>query len=331
MRSAIVFCCLIAIAFSTNDSEWENFKIKFGRKYKSPTEEYYRKKIFLNNKLTIDRHNQRYAEGRSTFTLGINQLADLTTKEYNDLMNGYKMNKRIPSALIHNTVAESNNTSVDWRTSGCISPVEDQGQCGSCWAFSTTGSTEFVNCQSKGTLNVLSEQNLIDCTYSYGNTGCDGGSIVASFQYIIDTNGIDTEESYPYTGTSTSTECKYAFTSRGGTLTGYIDVTPSSDESVLQNAVDISAVSASIDASQESFQLYSSGLYDEPLCSSTELNHAILIVGYGTNEEASDFWLVKNSWGTSWGEQGYINMSRNKNNQCGIATEASYPLLEEIP
>ncbi|GAB6023070.1 hypothetical protein CHUAL_007161 [Chamberlinius hualienensis] len=325
MKTAIIVCCLVAVAMAT--PEWEAFKTKFNRKYKNPTEEAFRKKIFLNNKFEIDRHNQRFAEGKTTFTMGINQFADLTTQEFNERYNNYKKverdNSRVAVLPPSKNVGAGANT-VDWRTSGCVTGVKDQGQCGSCWAFSTTGSVEFACCRARGNLVSLSEQNLVDCTYSYGNLGCNGGLMDSAFQYVIDNNGIDTEASYPYSATSAIGNCKFNSANIGCTISGFKDI-PTGSESQLQSAVDGQVVSVAIDASRISFQLYAGGVYDEPLCSSTQLDHGVLAVGYG-NLQAGDTWLVKNSWGTSWGEAGYINMSRNKNNQCGIATEASYPV-----
>ncbi|XP_041089807.1 procathepsin L-like, partial [Polyodon spathula] len=145
-----------------------------------------------------------------------------------------------------------------------------------------------------------------------------------AFQYIKDNGGIDTEESYPYE--AEDGKCRYSPQSIGATCSGYVDI-PSGDENALQEAVaTIGPISVAIDAGHISFQLYESGIYSEPECSSLDLDHGVLAVGYGSNK-GKDYWLVKNSWGLSWGDNGYIMMSRNKNNQCGIATASSYPLV----
>ncbi|GAB6023071.1 hypothetical protein CHUAL_007162 [Chamberlinius hualienensis] len=231
-------------------------------------------------------------------------------------------NSRVAVLPPSKNVGAGANT-VNWRTSGCVTGVKNQGQCGSCWAFSTTGSVEFACCSTRGNLVSLSEQNLIDCTYSYSNLGCDGGMMGSSFQYIIDHNGIDTVS--PYTATSAPGDCKFSTVNVGCTISSFSYV-PTGSEIELQSAVDGQVVSVAIDASHLSFQLYTCGVYNEILCSSTQLNHGVLVVGYG-HLPGGDIWLVKNSWGISWGEAGYINMSRNKNNQCGIATEASYAIV----
>ncbi|XP_035217918.1 cathepsin L-like [Stegodyphus dumicola] len=146
-----------------------------------------------------------------------------------------------------------------------------------------------------------------------------------AFEYIEYNHGIDTEEAYPYR--AKQGRCHYKKSNRGATDTGYVDV-PSGDETKLMEAVaTVGPISVAIDASHESFQFYSHGVYNEVECDSQNLDHGVLVVGYGTTEDGEDYWLVKNSWGTVWGDQGYIKMSRNKNNQCGIASQASYPLV----
>jgi hypothetical protein len=180
------------------------------------------------------------------------------------------------------------------------------GQCGSCWSFSTTGSTEGANFLKHGRLTSLSEQNLVDCSSSYGNHGCNGGLMDNAFEYIIRNKGIDTEESYPYHAAQGA--CRYDRQHSGGSLVGYTNV-PSGNEEALHHAVATEPTSVAIDASHSSFQFYKGGVYDEPACSSTRLDHGVLAVGWGVRD-GKDYWLVKNSWGADWGLSGYIEVHR---------------------
>ncbi|KAH8358234.1 hypothetical protein KR084_008809 [Drosophila pseudotakahashii] len=309
--------------------EWHNFKLEHRKNYKDETEDCFRLKIFIENKHRIAKHSQLFAEGKVSFKLGVNKYADMLSHEFRAQMNGYNntLHKelRLKGATFISPAHVTLPKSVDWREKGAVTGVKDQGHCGSCWAFSSTGSLEGQHFRKSGKLVSLSEQNLVDCSTKYDNNGCDGGNMDNAFRYVKDNGGIDTEESYPYQAIDDS--CNFNKDTIGATDTGFVDI-PQGDEKKLAEAVaTIGPVSVAIDASHESFQLYSEGVYDEPACDAQNLDHGVLVVGFGTDESGEDYWLVKNSWGSSWGDEGFIKMLRNGNNQCGIASDSSYPLV----
>jgi len=212
---------------------------------------------------------------------------------------------------------------LDWVTKGKVTGVKNQGQCGSCWAFSTTGSVEGAHSiKPGGTLVSLSEQQLVDCSSSYGNAGCNGGLMDSAFKWIMaqGAKGITSEAAYPYTAQNGN--CKSPAPAMAATVSGFHDVAQS--ETALLSATNIGPVSIAIEADQQCFQFYSGGILDNAACGTT-LDHGVLLVGYGTTT-GKDFWRVKNSWGTSWGESGYVRFIRGKN-QCGLTQMASYPTV----
>ncbi|XP_054270369.1 cathepsin L [Macrosteles quadrilineatus] len=314
--------------------EWNLFKMTHGKNYTSDMEDKFRLKVFLDNKHKIIKHNTRYTNGLVSYKLAMNKYGDMLHHEFISTMNGFNRTKQMkltgmsmmdkPVTFIEPANVEL-PSSVDWRTKGAVTPVKDQGHCGSCWSFSATGALEGQHFRKSGKLVSLSEQNLIDCSGKYGNQGCNGGLMDNAFQYIRDNRGIDTEGAYPYEAEDDT--CRYRPEASGATDSGFVDI-PEGNESKLKAAVaTIGPVSVAIDASHESFQFYSGDVYYEPECSPTQLDHGVLVVGYGTDEDGNDYWLVKNSWGESWGDKGFIKMARNKDNNCGIASSASYPLV----
>merc|ERR1712121_25021 len=300
------------------DNEWENFKQNFERQFASKYEHDTRKAVFADNLRLINKHNAEHAIGLHSYTLGINDFADLTNEEFVKMYNGFVAPSNIEQVEF-NGVVGSLPESVDWRSKGYVTPVKNQGQCGSCWAFSAVVTMEGAHYKKAGKLVSLSEQNLVDCVGK--DHGCNGGLPFDAIRYVIHNHGIDTEESYKYT--ASEGQCHFNKSNVGATIRHVVRL-PSANETALQEAVaTIGPVSVGIDASHRSFQLYKHGLYHEHHCSDTLLDHGVAVVGFGT-ENGQDYYLVKNSWGASWGEDGYIKMRRNQHNQCGIATMAVY-------
>ncbi|XP_023698239.1 cathepsin L.1 [Paramormyrops kingsleyae] len=319
-----------AASLSLEDLEFHAWKLQFGKVYDSPAEEAQRRLTWLSNRKLVIVHNMLADQGLKSYRLGMTFFSDMDNQEYRRTAFsgclGYfnATLGRKGSSFLRQVGGLGLPSEVDWRTKGYVTEVKDQKQCGSCWAFSATGSLEGQTFRKTQKLVSLSEQQLVDCSGDYGNFGCGGGLMDNAFKYIKDNGGIDTEEAYPYE--AMDGKCRFKPDAIGATCSGYVDV-PEGDEAALQEAVaTVGPISVAIDAGHVSFQLYNSGIYNEPECSSSDLDHGVLAVGYGT-EDGQDYWLVKNSWGLAWGDKGYIKMSRNKQNQCGIATASSYPLV----
>ncbi|KAI7745197.1 hypothetical protein M8C21_020075 [Ambrosia artemisiifolia] len=293
--------------------------------YATDEEHLYRLTIFQDNYDYILHHN---TYSNSSYTLSLNRFADLTLHEFKlarlrglsasgDLI---RLNRGRGSVI---RLDDDLPKSVDWRDKGAVTKVKDQGSCGACWAFSATGAMEGINQIVTGSLISLSEQELVDCDRSF-NSGCDGGLMDYAYEFVIKNKGIDTEEDYPYKGKA-STCNKNKLKTHVVTIDGYKDV-PENNEDQLLQAVATQPVSVGICGSERAFQLYSSGIFTGPC--SINLDHAVLIVGYDS-KDGVDYWIIKNSWGTSWGMDGYMYMARNigdSNGLCGINMLASYPI-----
>jgi len=329
MRFAFLIFAVIASASAltlfdqTLNGEWELYKQQFNKLYETKQAESHRRMIWERNHKQILKHNQEALDGKHTFTMKMNKFGDLTNEEFRSQYNGFNASL--------STIKESERQyyvpknvkipdSVDWRTQGYVTPIKDQGQCGSCWAFSAVASLEGQHFKATNMLVSLSEQNLVDCSRAQGNQGCQGGLMDQAFTYIKSNMGIDTEMSYPYH--AVNQQCQFKASDVGATDTGFMDI-PAQNEDALANAIaTVGPISVAIDAAHNSFQFYHTGIYYEPACSATRLDHGVTAVGYGNG-----FYIVKNSWGLGWGDQGYIMMSRGRQNNCGIATMSSYPLV----
>jgi len=278
-----------------------------------------RYRTFKDNVDFIADHNKNHADALG-YTVGINEFADMTNAEFKRTMTGYNalQKPKFEEVLFDESAAPA---SVDWTTKNAVTPVKNQGQCGSCWAFSTTGSVEGVNAIKSGKLESFSEQQLVSCAGKYGNQGCNGGLMDDGFKYIV-ANGDSLESSYPYTGKTG--KCTQSKIKKAVSITGFSDVKPN-NEKQLAAAVAQNPVSVAIEADQSGFQFYKSGVFSGAC--GTKLDHGVLVVGYG-KDGGKSYWKVKNSWGSSWGQKGYILMAKDgkkKQGQCGIAMQPSYP------
>jgi len=313
-------------AFEDDKSLWSrftSFQERFNKKYSTLEELETRFDIFRTNLRNIIEHN---LVPNQNFTMGINQFTDLTQEEFKaQYTGGYKTNVGSYGCATFTSSATGAPVSIDWRKKNAVTSVKDQGQCGSCWAFSSTGAAEGAWAIKTGTLVDLSEEQLVECAtgIQYGSHGCNGGQMEGAFKYLIQ-NGQCADSTYPYTsGNGQSGSCKSC--TKVAQFSSCSDVKPN-DQIVLKNAVAQQPVSVAIEADTRYFQSYSGGIMDSPSCG-TNLDHGVLIVGYG-EENGNKYWLVKNSWSTSWGEQGYFRVQRTDSTNdpgiCGIAMDPSF-------
>ena len=300
------------------------WKAQMSKHYATEAEEEAAIKAFVSNEEIINTHNAK----NLSYKLGHNEFSDLTWEDFQARHMGELYLNRNPknAQRVHLTgdnVGKPLDDAVDWVAKGAVTPIKNQGRCGSCWSFSTTGSVEGAYQIANGDLVSLSEEDLVQCDHN-GDQGCNGGLMDNAFEWI-EQNGIAAEADYPYTsGQGVTGTCDSAKSAKPVvTITGFTDV-PKGDEDALKSAVAQGPVSIAIEADKSAFQLYKSGVLDSDGCG-TKLDHGVLTVGYGTDSASGkDYWKVKNSWGSTWGEDGYIRMVRGKD-MCGIAQSASYP------
>lgn len=324
----LALCLLSLLALSQGfEPTLDNFHLwthRHSKTYESEGERLLRALVWLDNAHFVKEKNTE----QNGVTYRLNQFADLTHEEYKEKLSPVSQ-EDVERVKAHQILLEmppwiSLPASANWTAKGAVTPVKNQGQCGSCYSFSTTGAVEGACAIKTGKLVSLSEQQIMDCSWEYGNNGCNGGMFDRAFEYINQTGGIDTEKSYPYTGKESHT-CKYNAKNSGGTVSAYYYVNQGNEQALAYVLANKGPVAVAINAGMRDFQFYSTGVYDNPKCDDS-LNHGVLAVGYGVETSSGKaYFLVKNSWGPTWGLNGYVKMRRNKNNQCGIATYPSIP------
>jgi len=298
--------------------QWKNTQNKA---YSSPKEEQFRKLNFYRNHRNIQTVN---TDATLTYKAGLNQFSDLTEEEFVAKYTGF-VGVDASNSVAHVNKGEINDDNVDWRTQGAVNAVKNQGQCGSCWAFSAVGAYESAWKIGGHQLLSFSEQQLVDCSGSYGNQGCNGGLMNNAFNYWIKgSKGVELESDYPYTGRDGT--CKFNATKITGTIRAFAVIAQNDCDGLL-HAITNQPVAIGIAAN--AIMSYTSGIFNNPRCG-TQLNHGVVAIGYGA-VSAQEYWLVRNSWGPTWGEQGYIRVARDDNKKepgmCGICMAASYPTV----
>jgi C1A family cysteine protease len=301
---------------SAVEQQYQLYLAEYGKSIANGDEYQMRLRIFEQNLKKIEQINAE----QDSYRVAVNKFADMTDAEYKKMLGYVQIKNRMPAQEFTGAADDSK----DWRKDGAVNGVQDQGQCGSCWAFSATAAFEGAYFQKTGKLVKFSEQQLVDCSGSFGNEGCNGGLMDSAFQYLEQTP-FCTAKDYKYTardGKCKASSCGVP----DAKTTGHTDV-PAKSAQALKNALSQRVVSVAIEADQSSFQFYSGGILSSGC--GINLDHGVTAVGYGT-ENGKDYWIVRNSWGAGWGESGYIRIgtgNESKGGVCGILLDASYPQL----
>jgi C1A family cysteine protease len=315
-----------AVASASNETAFRGWMSTYSKTY--PTVALFEQHLaaFLENDRIINEHNAQ----ESSYTLGHNEFSDLTNAEFNKLYLDMSYVGHAPGATgnaVHNNQTVTAGA-VDWAKQGAVTPIKNQGQCGSCWSFSTTGALEGAYKIKHGSLTSFSEQQLVACDKV--DNGCNGGLMDNAFTWITKNGGLCSESSYPYTaGKGTRGTCKTSCSTVSNSAPhGHKDV--AGNDNAMSSALEIGPVSVAIEADKSAFQLYKSGVLSSNACG-TKLDHGVLAVGFGSMG-GKDYYKVKNSWGASWGMSGYILLEKGGSapakGMCGILSgPPSYPLL----
>merc|ERR1712226_725246 len=348
LRSAAALCALVALASAlpTNrvspllkhdlelDEHFTAWKTAHSREYATQEKHDSRRVIFAQNKAIVDEHNA----GNHSYRMGLNLHADLTLEEFKS-RHGFlghlsTIGTEHSAATARHNVTGGAPTSADWRDENLVNPIKNQEQCGSCWAFSTVDSYESAVAKKTGKLVSFSEQDLVDCckdvkvpgTAQTCCNGCQGGLMDFGFQYLMDKqNGEDTTEaSYPYKAKQGTCDLSGKSKSGAAAISSFKDIAQGDEDALVDACGTQGVISVAVNAGTSGWQLYKEGVFDPWFCNGQKLDHGVAVVGFGT--DGKDYWILRNSWGTVWGEEGYMRIRRGKNT-CGIANSASYPVV----
>lgn len=318
--------CIACLLQFTNSFEFEKqfdqFETKYEKQYSSEQERTKRFQIFHKNLEFIEKHNA----GNHSWKLGMNQFGDLTQKEFAKRNNQFQSQKNKTS--IQTNVKKPSCTEVDWVKQGAVLPVVNQGPCGSSPYYSATGAVAGRVAISGQPLYDLSIQEVIDCSGSFGNNGCEGGMMTFEFEYIMSKGGLCLDSDYPYQANDMKCRSSSLCKQRYGNITSYSKL-PVADTKAFESALCDGPVATAVIASGSHFQLYKSGVFNETGCGDYP-DHGILMVGFGTDPVFGDYWKLQNSWTSGWGEEGYIRLCRNcgmKTGECAVMLEGSYPIV----
>ncbi|XP_052584902.1 cathepsin M-like [Peromyscus californicus insignis] len=308
------------------DADWQMWKIKYGKTY-SLEEEGRKKAVWEENTKMIKLHNGENGLGKNGFAMEMNEFGDMTGEEFRNMMINFQVPTLKKEKNVQKHLAGDVPNFLNWKKRGYVTTVRRQSDCNACWAISVAGAIEGQIFRKTGKLIPLSVQNLVDCSRSHGNEGCYRGNTYLAFEYVKDNGGLESEATYPYE--DKEGPCRYSPDNSIANITGVLLV-PQSENALMYAVATIGPISVAIDARHNSFQFYKRGIYYEPYCSSRNISHSMLVVGYGFEGEESEgrkYWLVKNSMGIKWGIRGYVKIARDHRNHCGIATYGMYPIV----
>lgn len=304
------------------DFAWNHYLRTHGKVYNDHPEHVKRKATFKKNHRLVHAHNS----GNHNYKLSLNRFADWTKEEMNALRGRVQPKESLATSTFPYQqtellkMSETLPENLDWRLLGGVSPVKNQFNCGSCWSFSTTGAIEGAHFVKTGNLIRLSEQALMDCSWGFGNAGCNGGWEQAAYQWVMKHGGLPLEDDYPFR--SFDGRCRCNETQLYANITGWVEIPPHDNNALKVALFKHGPAAIGINSDPQTFAFYSHGVYDDPACNPDDLDHGVLAVGYGVMN-GQDYWLIKNSWSNWWGNDGYILISA-KNNTCGVTNGATY-------